>query len=62
MLLDSGPVEMNKKSHKLNLLMEGMPITHEGIHRFIIEFFNEERWILVKELNFNVKLIVNGGR
>lgn len=55
-ILESQDIEMKKKSHRLNLLLEGLSISQEGKHKFIIELFNEGNWIVVKELHLNIRI------
>jgi len=55
-LLESQNIEMKNRSHRLNLLLEGLPISQEGKYKFIIELFNGENWVSVKELVLVIRI------
>ena len=55
-ILESQNIEMKDKSHRLNLLLEGLPFNQEGKYKFIIELFCGGNWVLIKELYLNIKI------
>jgi hypothetical protein len=55
-LLESQDIAMKDKSHRLNLLLEGLPVTQEGKHKFIIELLYGGNWVLIKELYLTIRI------
>ncbi len=49
-------IEMKVKKHRLNLVLQELKIEEEGIHRFVVEYLVDEKWVRVKELFFEVKV------
>jgi len=55
-LFESQDMEMKKKKHRFNLVIEGFSVNEEGTYKFMVEYYNKEKWEVVKKLQLGVNI------
>ncbi|MCG2711884.1 MAG: hypothetical protein L6416_06130 [Candidatus Omnitrophica bacterium] len=51
-LLEPPEIKMTKTKHRLNCTIEGLPLTQEGVHRFVVEKLGVSGWEFAATASF----------